>query len=397
MFDMLRIQHPNFRGNWQDLEAFMKLATSRIRSPEREQALLEWEAYKAGRQSAAFIKRSGGRLRGAKFDASSMRVVDLSGATLDGICIGFANLRGVIFDGASMRGAKLKGAYMENCSLHGVDLSPYDTGPGGPNTLLVSANLSNVDFEDANLSGADLSKTMLTDANLKNAKLLETNLSEAILVRTILNEAELIGNSVYGIAAWDVQLDGATQKDLHISPSGQSPITVDNLKIAQFIYLLLNNAEIRDAIDTITSKAVLILGRFTPERKVVLDAIRDDLRSRGFLPILFDFEKPSSRDLTETVVTLAHLSRFVIADLTNPSSIPHELMSFVRDLPSVPVQPIILKEQRPYAMFLDHLGRYQHVLECYEYESQDTLLAEIAEKVIQPAQDKAESMKPKPF
>jgi hypothetical protein len=200
---------------------------------------------------------------------------------------------------------------------------------------------------------------------------------------------------------WDfsmgLNLDGAIQKDLDIAQDGEPPITVDNLKIAQFIYLLLNNAEIRDAIDTITSKAVLILGRFAPERKVVLDAIRDDLRSRGFLPILFDFEKPSSRDLTETVVTLAHLSRFVIADLTNPSSIPHELMSFTRDLPSVPVQPIILKEQRRYAMFLDHLGRYPWVMPYHEYESQETLIAEIAEKVIQPAQDKAEAMKPKPF
>ena len=39
-------------------------------------------------------------------------------------------------------------------------------------------------------------------------------------------------------------------------------------------YLLLNNEEIRHVIDTITSKVVLILGRFMPERKAILDAIR---------------------------------------------------------------------------------------------------------------------------
>jgi hypothetical protein len=33
-------------------------------------------------------------------------------------------------------------------------------------------------------------------------------------------------------------------------------------------------------IDAITSKLVLILGRFTPERKTILDAIRDELRKR---------------------------------------------------------------------------------------------------------------------
>jgi len=66
---------------------------------------------------------------------------------------------------------------------------------------------------------------------------------------------------------------------------------------------------------------VLILGRFAPERKAILDAIRDALRTRDYLPVLFDFEKPSSRDITETVSTLAHMARFVIADITDAKSI----------------------------------------------------------------------------
>jgi hypothetical protein len=66
----------------------------------------------------------------------------------------------------------------------------------------------------------------------------------------------------------------------------------------------------------LTSKVVLVLGRFTPDRKVVLDAIRDELRKRDYAPVLFDFEKPSSRDITETVRTLVHMARFVIADIT---------------------------------------------------------------------------------
>ena len=45
-------------------------------------------------------------------------------------------------------------------------------------------------------------------------------------------------------------------------------------ELAQFIYLLLNNARIREVIDTITSKTVLILGPFTPERKRTLNALR---------------------------------------------------------------------------------------------------------------------------
>jgi hypothetical protein len=73
-------------------------------------------------------------------------------------------------------------------------------------------------------------------------------------------------------------LDGVIQADLIITRKNQPEITVDNLEIAQFIYLLLNNERIRHVIDTITTKVVLILGRFTPERKAVLDALREELR-----------------------------------------------------------------------------------------------------------------------
>jgi hypothetical protein len=74
-------------------------------------------------------------------------------------------------------------------------------------------------------------------------------------------------------------------------------ITIDNIQLAQFVYLLLHNPHIRDVIDTVTSKVVLILGRFSSERKPLLDAIRDKLREKNLVPVLFDFEKPVPGEL----------------------------------------------------------------------------------------------------
>ena len=129
--------------------------------------------------------------------------------------------------------------------------------------------------------------------------------------------------------------------------SGDEPaITVDNIEVAQFVYLLLHNEKIRDVINTITSKVVLILGRFTDERKSVLDAIREELRKRDYLPILFDFNVPATRDITETVSLLARMARFIIADLTDPSSIPKELEAIVPSL-AVPIQPLLEGSSRP--------------------------------------------------
>jgi hypothetical protein len=189
-----------------------------------------------------------------------------------------------------------------------------------------------------------------------------------------------------------VQLEGARQPDLIVSPPGQPTVTVDNLEVAQFIYLLLNNRNIRHVIDTITSKVVLILGRFTPQRKAVLDALRDELRRHDYLPVLFDFDKPPSRDLTETISTLAHMARFIVADLTDAKSIPQELQAIVPNLPSVPVQPILEASSTEYALF-EHFRRYPWVLPLCRYSDTGGLLPGLAHSVIGPAEAKANELR----
>jgi hypothetical protein len=139
---------------------------------------------------------------------------------------------------------------------------------------LSEARLPEVDLGRVNLIGADLSNANLNEANLSGA-----DLSHADLVRANFMGADLTGCRVYGISAWDLKLDGAKQENLIITPHYEAEITVDNLEVAQFIYLLLNNERIRHVIDTITSKVVLILGGFQPpERKAVLDALREAAR-----------------------------------------------------------------------------------------------------------------------
>src|SRR6266446_212504 len=188
----------------------------------------------------------------------------------------------------------LSEANLSTANLSAADLSRANL----PGTNLVTAHLWRADLtltnlSRANLTGADLTLTNLSRANLTGANLMAANLtgadlSRATLVSTNCTKAIRTDCRMYGISAWDVELQGPTQNSLIIAGHEQPLISVDNLKIAQFIYLLLNNQEIRDVIDIVAKKFVLILGRFTLERKKVLDALRDELRQHNYLPILFD-------------------------------------------------------------------------------------------------------------
>jgi Pentapeptide repeats (8 copies) len=320
--------------------------------------------------------------READLREADLRGANLSEANLSKVNLSWANLRAADLRGADLREANLSAANLRGANLLAADLSAAD---------LSRADLFEAEPRGANLSGANLSAANLLAANLSKADLNGADLTHATLVKTNLEGANLTACSVYGISAWNVRLEGAIQSNLVITPQDEAVIQVDNLEVAQFIYLLLNNEKIRDVIDTITSKVVLILGRFTPERKVVLDAIRKELRKRHYLPVLFDFEKPGNKDLTGTISTLAHMARFIIADLTDPSSVPHELAMVVPGT-VVPVQPIILEGQREYAMFVDLKRRYRWVMEPYQYKSMEVLIAHLSVLVIAPAEAKAKEL-----
>jgi hypothetical protein len=177
-----------------------------------------------------------------------------------------------------------------------------------------------------------------------------------------------------------------------ITTGDQPEITVDNLEVAQFIYLLLHNEKIRHVIDTITSKVVLILGRFTPERKAVLDALREELRKKDYLPVLFDFERPASRTTDETITLLARMARFVIADITDAKSVLQELRGIVPDTPSLVVQPITIETQEEPGMF-NFYSQVPRVLPTYYYTAPKQLIADIRERVIGPAEAKVRELR----
>lgn len=269
------------------------------------------------------------------------------------------------FTGSTLNFSDICFSLFQNCSFEEASLAVSKIG--------------SEEFQECDFTNADLSYCSAEETNFSGSKFISTKLSNMSLVKTDFTNTVIDEARVYGISAWDLVLDGSIQNNILIEEEGMS-ITVPTIEMAQFISLLVNNSKIRDIIDTITSKVVLILGRFTEERKIVLDTIKTELKGRGYLPVLFDFEGPSSRDVTETIMTLASLAKFVVADLSSPKSIPQELTQIIPHFPSLPVQPVIEKTQREYGMF-EHFKRYPWVLEQIQYCEND--IQSLVEKVTQ--------------
>jgi uncharacterized protein YjbI with pentapeptide repeats len=373
----------------------------------------KWRLENAIRPDLSGANLVGADLSGADLIDANLSFADLSGAylsfaNLNGANLIGANLSGTYLGGADLRGANLIGAYLTGVNLSGANLSfaslggAYLSGAnlGGANLIganLIRAYLIGANLIRANLSGANLSGANLIGANLTSADLTDADLSRTGLVETDFTNATITGCRTYGASAWNVTLVGTVQHNLVITKEGEPVVTVDDLEVGQFICLILNNTKIRNVIDTITSKGVLILGRFSdPQRKSVLDGLREGLRNFDLLPIVVDFDRPTDKDYTETVQTLAGMSMFVIADLTNPKSTPLELEATVKQckIPYISIIDISV-DPHPFAMLVDLQKSFHWVLPTLKYESKEDLLhgENLKTYIIEPAFAKREQLR----
>jgi uncharacterized protein YjbI with pentapeptide repeats len=399
------------------------------RADLRKANLCETHLFKARLMKAdlSYAQLSKANLGGANFTGANLweadltmadlAMADLSDANLTGACLQRARLRSnfmranltrAILNDAYLLEANLMGANLSRvesqhanfvrANLRGANLSRADlsrTDLNGANlaganlsgTSLYMSDLLEADLTGANLTGANISGADLCDADLGGADLTGANISRANLVRTNFQDAVLTDCRIYGISVWDLQGIPKAQSDLVITPKGAAAVTVDDLKVAQFVYLLLHNPNIRDVIDTIGKKGVLILGRFG-ERLIVLNALRETVRDAGFVPIVFDFERANSQDFTQTVMTLAGMSAFIIADITKPRSVQQELQATIPNY-MIPFVPIIQEGEEPYSMFVDLQNKYDKwVLDLLVYADVDQLVRVVEIAIIKPAETK---------
>jgi len=311
---------------------------------------------------------------------------DLSRADLTEADLAGADLTEADLAWADLYRADLVGAHLSRADLSGADLA---------RAYLTDADLSGADLTDADLSGADLTRAHLYEANLSwaelreadltDADLTDADLTQATLVNTDVSNATLTDCTVYGISVWNLKGEPKEQSNLLITREEEPAITVDDLRVAQFIYFLVAYPKLKRVIDTITSKVVLLLGRFSDERKPTLDAMADLFRQKDYVPVKLDFERSESQSFLGTVETLARMARFVVADVTDAQIVDTEVAMIARAGP--PILPVLLASSAggDNVTLVALRKTHKTILDTYRYQDTASLLMSLEEAVIEPA------------
>ena len=277
------------------------------------------------------------------------------------------------------------------------------------------ATLTNADLRHANLQEAELNYATLDGARLDRARLVQTNLTLVSAVGTSFRRADLsyadLGGANLsgadltrahgsGVNVWSVTVDENTrQKDMLIDvwvdpledlvdtenwAIEEIAVRTDHIEAAQLLHLLSSRQKMRTVIEALTGRVVLLLGNFGRTRKSLLLQVRKKLADLGYAPIVFDFPRPSERDLIETVSLIASMSRFVIADLTRPRSTPLEAMLIAPNV-MIPFAPIIREGETPFAMFGALQAKYDWILDTWRYRDARHLMRTLEPKSSCPA------------
>ena len=279
------------------------------------------------------------------------------------------------FSGLHLIGVRIHKAFAEGLNIQ--------------NSVFEDAYFDDGDFSRANFANCrfvntKFNKTIFTDANFQGAVFINCNLNRVNLTNANFDVKEIRETVVYGISSWDLNVsDEAVQSKLVIEKTydlyseiiaqGRIPLMVDNIELAQFIYYLSNHKKMRDTINILNKRGVLLLGKFKDGGLERLYKLRDWFSAQNYLPMIFDFDRPNSLDYTETVVTMSGLSKFVVVDLSS-NSVPQELHAILTNF----VKPVVAYyDTPPYSMFKDLKRKNRYFHEIKFDGSAENLLAQL--------------------
>ena len=156
-------------------------------------------------------------------------------------------------------------------------------------------------------------------------------------------------------------------------------------------------AEVRraaaDALAGAEINAVLIFGFFGTDHVENLEVLREELRRRGYVPLLFPFARPPVRNTADIIRAAAPITHFAVADLTAPREIEQDLAIILEQFLSqssallVPIHQGVMLSKLP----LDLRRKYNSVLALATYANPSELREAFDRAVMEPLMNRQRS------
>lgn len=293
---------------------------------------------------------------------------NLDGQNFDGYHLTFCHFYDVSLKGCGFGFAELTWSSFFNCKLNGSKIYNPKIAPPTFHDGLRGVNTRWTVFANCDLENVDLRGALLEGVHFQNCNFKGANISKS---------------RIYGISSWGNIVDDSTiQDDLIITQYDEDNIEVSNFEVAQFLSLLISNKKLKGIFETLNSKLVLILGRFSSERKPFLDRLMLELKHKRLVPVLFDFEKPRTMDFIEPILSIALLSKFVVADVTDPKIILEELTVIVRNSSTV-IIPILEEAQIEPVTLINLRINHRSISETFYYENANDLISNSLSEIIE--------------
>ena len=161
--DELLSANEGFSGSAEHLERFAAVAATPLRHPSRSEALHAWKDFNRvdTLDDQGLAIKASPRFRG----------VDLRGADLRNVYLGYVDLRGARLDECDLRGARMKGAKFAGAVLRGARLDDaYFAFADFAHADLGLASCAGTNFREAKLIGADFTRAELSGALLADTQ-----------------------------------------------------------------------------------------------------------------------------------------------------------------------------------------------------------------------------------
>lgn len=224
---------------------------------------------------------------------------------------------------------------------------------------------------------------LFQQSNLVGSSWIGVDFSSARMAGVDCDGAVFERCTIEGLGVWKASGTPRREEQLRADASDFGMLALNDLKIGPALFEVVRNDALPRLFELLSSKLVLILGRFAPAAsKERLERLRAEIGRRGYIAVVVDWELQGRFNATTIVSAISMCSRFIVADVTDARTVIAEVREALAQRP-VAIQPLLLfGSPEPAFLRWARTDKYQQLLPTITYRDINDLIAKLDDEII---------------